>query len=461
MKLMNINNQTEEQTQLANSIEQIRQSDAYGDELEQKKQKIHDDAGLLLSPLVAQLSPESAELLRKLALLKEPGKSDDQVTATAQAEQSAVAETREQADASDQSGSSHNSDSNGAMDGFAAPAKSNSTTSHVKRSDTLDATKSSDESKSDIEKRRAELDGMMLAALSGVIGPQIPMPATPGKSTANQDATQGDNNKSLNSIDINGRGQSESNNHNKATDKDNDGATAQHESGKNLNPAVNVVAQVVPQQTGYAGQFTADRAEQVTTNAIAGVSPDKDVWNSARGDVSTVGTVDAEKKSNKAELGKDAFDGKGNDDLNTHGREKKKERDPADDIAAPQMTAPAQIFPTMMDVPPQPQNSSPSQTQQAMEQQRKALSTQDGAGSTEGVRYNLDSWGQNQSVQIAGTFKDGYKLRPSDQQVQRVLEKYNDDSLNITIESAPQRFDNTAEADASRVNPVNSDESEL
>jgi len=55
----------------------------------------------------------------------------------------------------------------------------------------------------------------------------------------------------------------------------------------------------------------------------------------------------------------------------------------------------------------------------------------------EGIKFNLNSLGQDKSVQITGSNKSGYTLRPSDEQVQNILRKHKDESLSVSIENAP------------------------
>lgn len=86
-----------------------------------------------------------------------------------------------------------------------------------------------------------------------------------------------------------------------------------------------------------------------------------------------------------------------------------------------------------------------------------AMLTEQKAPVQEGVKYNLNSWGGNQSVQITGTTEKGYKLQGSDAQVQQILQNHVDDSLPMTIDSDGLSVDLTASGAASRAKAVTRD----
>ncbi|CAM5999576.1 unnamed protein product [Sphagnum balticum] len=61
--------------------------------------------------------------------------------------------------------------------------------------------------------------------------------------------------------------------------------------------------------------------------------------------------------------------------------------------------------------------------------------------SIEGIKFSLDSLGQEKSVQIIGTNQTGFTLRPSDEQVHGLLKNNADGSLPISIEDVPGAAD--------------------
>jgi hypothetical protein len=117
-------------------------------------------------------------------------------------------------------------------------------------------------------------------------------------------------------------------------------------------------------------------------------------------------------------------------------KSKSRNEEVADPAQAIQMIAPA--VPNLQEallaqVQQQSQNSSAFQRPAARE--NVPSSVQNTPGTTEGVKFNMHSLGQDKSVQITGTNQTGYTLRPSDAHVQRVLEKNKNDTLPISIEN--------------------------
>jgi len=83
------------------------------------------------------------------------------------------------------------------------------------------------------------------------------------------------------------------------------------------------------------------------------------------------------------------------------------------------------------------QAQNPSSFQRSAAQEKAHLAALNATGSVEGIKFNLNSLGQDKSVQITGSNKSGYTLRPSDEQVQNILRKHKDESLSVSIENAP------------------------
>jgi hypothetical protein len=85
--------------------------------------------------------------------------------------------------------------------------------------------------------------------------------------------------------------------------------------------------------------------------------------------------------------------------------------------------------PVHRDAPPFASNA-----QQHIDQMNAKLAEQNNS-KPEGIKFNFDSWGNGQSVQITGTTQKGYTLQGSDAQVQQILLQHVDDSLSISLDS--------------------------
>lgn len=79
----------------------------------------------------------------------------------------------------------------------------------------------------------------------------------------------------------------------------------------------------------------------------------------------------------------------------------------------------------------QPAQAKTTQPQLAKEQVEKLKEKP-----AEGMKYNFKSWGNNQSITIAGTANAGYNLTPSDNKVEQILHAHINESLKITIEKS-------------------------
>ena len=82
--------------------------------------------------------------------------------------------------------------------------------------------------------------------------------------------------------------------------------------------------------------------------------------------------------------------------------------------------------------PPAQQQFSGDSAKRSVDQANAALSIQK-AVAPEGIRYSLESWGADKSVQITGTAQKGYVLHASDNEVRQILEKHEDESLSAII----------------------------
>ncbi len=83
----------------------------------------------------------------------------------------------------------------------------------------------------------------------------------------------------------------------------------------------------------------------------------------------------------------------------------------------------------------------PAQLPQQTPQQRFAKSSAERLAAIasaeqqpEGLKYNLKSWGGDQSVVVTGSAQSGYQARGSDRHVDRILKQYADASLPVSIE---------------------------
>lgn len=418
---MKVISQIEDKTQSAQAVERIQSDNVRIERAEEKKKKIPDNVNQLASLVISQLPPETVELIQKFAALS-------QQTAAAKGEPQVVAQ---------ESAQTMRNVHNALVDAN----QGNSETSQVgtlKSSDAVapdsaDANSAATTTSSLSKKDRANLDDMLLAALSSVFVPQPPVPVALADSAADNKDAQADDKHRLKGIEKDSSDQIGTDN---AVDQvnqqyDNQNAAPNPTVTDNVAANANAQSAVVAQQhmqtpvsdqkqqsgmsvdsasdTTQIGQIQQQRSVQNKFSDVA--LHDKQQRNSAQ-DEAGIGSEQAAAKS--------------------LARQEDKEKDISDAASAMQAATPAPTMPNVLNAPvPQPQQ--PSQTQQAMEQHRTKLAKQDRAGSAEGIRYNLDSWGKNQSVQIVGSNKTGYTLRPSDGEVKRVLEKHEDDSLGISI----------------------------
>ncbi|MET3108424.1 hypothetical protein AAKU67_002732 [Oxalobacteraceae bacterium GrIS 2.11] len=110
----------------------------------------------------------------------------------------------------------------------------------------------------------------------------------------------------------------------------------------------------------------------------------------------------------------------------------KKEDDPIDS-AQPQVMMPAQPLPVNIIPEMVPQQSLTGRHGKNTNEQARAAQAGQRSGTVEGIKYKLDSWGVDKSVEITGSAQKGYVLHASDSEVKQVLDRHADNSLNLTV----------------------------
>ena len=124
----------------------------------------------------------------------------------------------------------------------------------------------------------------------------------------------------------------------------------------------------------------------------------------------------------------------GNDNQQVDSLKKKHSDNDADPGQAQALQAALMSALNTMSVPAEIEQ--PAQAKTAQPQLAKELVEKLKEKTAEGMKYNFTSWGNNQSINIAGTAKDGYNLTPSDNKVEEILHQHVNDSLKVTIEKS-------------------------
>jgi hypothetical protein len=396
-------NQTVERSQRIQSGEDVNQNKILAEKAEEKKKRLPEEMALSISLLIAQLPPETRELIKTYISQSEQNKSMPE-------------------------------------DGF---SKVDSTSNSTNAKNDIDTERASQlkSLKSSKGKTNADLDAMMLAALA----PKLAVPQT----YVTEDSGRPEN-ESGSSLDLSRHKKpgSETGKHAAVESDVNNAKVRDLTRHENLTV---LQSDIPPAQVTVPAQSVLNLPQQPLA-----VSADATQDRQVTPRLSTLQQKPRQINQNPENHNQiAAAAGTGTDKIG----HKSKEEESAD--AGQSLQTP--ISPTTLhdvvfaQLPQQPQAQSAFQRSNG--QEKANLLAKNKAESVEGIKYNFSSLGQDKSVQITGTTKSGYTLRPSDEQVQNILRKNKDDTLPVSIENAPGVSDRENDIAQLRIEAVSGNES--
>lgn len=442
---MKLTNQIEDKSLLVKSVERTKLDEIRDDKLNEKRKKIPDDSGQSLALLISQLPPETRELIEKFALLSAQQNAIVEKSNSAQDSAKGSAIPSQRADSSSSSMLNH---------GASGVSKDLPPQQAAHSIDKLNSLKSARD-----DKTSPDLDAMMLAAVPTIVAPQQPVAidAAPSEDEESAKLEVGKRSKGGNDHDDIKNDSDAQTAPVKHVNEQQHLATAQGDKAFANTPAqpIPVPQQQIttPSSNTTQGQQIASRLSSVTQNAHQ-INRVQDSYN-------RMSAADISKLSEKSKSADSAHEVSSvdNNKIASDEHHKFKKEEVSDSAQLPQMTVPMPNLQDLVVGQLQQQSAPPSTSKRTAEQEKTFLGGQDKAGSVEGIRYNLNSWGQNQSVQIVGSNQTGYTLRPSDEHVQQVLEQHKDDTLSISIENAPDASGTRSDIDELSIKSVSGNES--